>query len=376
VKHALALLLALHGAIHLLGFVKGFRLAPVAQLREPISRPAGALWLAAAVLFLAAAALLYAAPGRWWLAAAPALILSQALIAGAWADARFGTVANAIVLLPLAVTLLQRAPWSLRAEFDRAVAARPPAAAAGPSDAVTAADLARLPPAVRRYVERAGAVGRPRVRGFEARFSGRIRNGVGAPWLDFEAEQRTTLDPPARLFFITAARAGIPFHAYHALTAAGATMRVRVAGLAQVVDARGPEMDRSEAVTFFNDLCVLAPGALVDAPVRWEELDPRTVRGRFTLGREAVSATLSFDEAGDLAGFVSEDRSMSADGKTFERHPWSTPLRDYAVFEGGRVARRGEATWKLPSGDFTYGEFVLGHLRTDPRPVNVASRSD
>lgn len=365
-KHAFALLLAAHGAIHLLGFAKGFGLAPVAQLKEPISRPAGALWLVAALLFLATAALLYAAPGQWWLAAAPAVVLSQALVFRAWTDARFGTVANAIVLVPLAVALLQRAPWSLRAEFDRAVAARPPAAVAGPSDAVTAAELAHLPAAVRRYLERAGAVGRPHVRGFEARFSGRLRNGTGSPWMEIEAEQRTTLDPPTRLFFVAAARAGIPFHAYHLLTGEGATMRVRVAGLVQVVDARGPEMDRSEAVTFFNDLCFLAPGALVDAPVRWEELDPRTVRGTFTLGRESVQATLTFDEAGDLVGFTSPDRSMSADGRVFERHPWSTPFRDHAVFEGGRLARRGQATWSLPTGDFTYGEFVLESLRTDP----------
>jgi hypothetical protein len=39
VRLALALLLAVHGAIHLLGFVKGFGLAPVAQLKEPINSP-------------------------------------------------------------------------------------------------------------------------------------------------------------------------------------------------------------------------------------------------------------------------------------------------------------------------------------------------
>lgn len=370
-KHALALLLAVHGAIHLLGFVKGFELAPVAALTRPVSRLAGALWLLAAALFLLAAALLYlapgfAAPGRWWLAALPALVLSQGLIAGAWADARFGTAANAFVAVPLAVTLLQLAPWSLRAGFERAVAARPPAAAAGPEDAVTPADLERLPAPVRRYLERTGAVGRPRVRGFDARFTGRFRTGPGGPWLDVEVEQRTTLRPPSRHFFMTASRGGLPFHAFHALTPEGATMRVRVAGLVDVVDARGPEMDRSEAVTFFNDLCVLAPGALADAPVRWEALDARTVRGTFTLGRHEVSAVLSFDEAGDLVGFTSEDRLMSADGGRFERHPWSTPLGDYAAFEGGRLARHGEAAWRLPGGELTYAAFTLQRLRTDP----------
>jgi hypothetical protein len=109
VRHALALLLAVHGALHLLGVAKGFGLAPVEALKLPISRPAGAAWLVAALLFAAAAVLLYAAPGRWWIAAAPALVVSQALIAGAWADARFGTVANALVAVPLAAALLQAA---------------------------------------------------------------------------------------------------------------------------------------------------------------------------------------------------------------------------------------------------------------------------
>ncbi len=369
-KLAFALLLALHGAIHLLGFVKGSGLAEVQALQRPISRPGGALWLLAALLYLTAAALLYAVPRRWWVAAAPALLLSQALILGAWSDARFGTVANAAVLVPLAVTLLGMAPWSLGEEFRREVARHPLAlAASGPP--VSEADLAPLPPPVRQYLRRAGAVGRPHVQGFVARFHGRLRNGLDGPWMDFVAEQRTVVTPPARLFLLTASRAGVPFQALHAFVGSEATMRVRAAALVDVVDARGPELNRSETVTFFNDLCVLAPGALVDVLVRWEQLGVRSARATYTQGAQTVSAVLTFDEQGDLAGFLSNDRYMSSDGKTHLSHPWSTPLRDFRDFEGGRLAEHGEATWRLPGGDFTYGKFVLEALRTDP----VAERS-
>jgi len=363
---AFALLLALHGAIHLLGFAKGLALAEVGTLKRPISRVGGVLWLLAAVLFLAAAALLYAAPGRWWVPAVPALLLSQVLIIGAWSDARFGTLANMAVLVPLAVTLLGMAPWSLAAEFRREAAKRPPAPAAAPGDVVTEADLASLPPPVRQYLRRAGVVGRPHVRGFEARFHGRIRNGLNAPWMDFVAEQRTVIAPPARLFLINASRAGIPFQAFHAFVGPNATMRVRAAELVDVVNARGPEMNRSETVTFLNDLCALAPGALVDVPVRWEQLDARSVRATYTHGSETISAVLSFDAQGDLAGFVSDDRYMSSDGRTHVKRPWSTPLGNFRDYAGGRLAEHGEAVWRLPEGDFTYGEFVLESLRTDP----------
>jgi hypothetical protein len=359
-KLALALLLAIHGAIHLLGFAKGMALADVEALKQPISRGGGALWLLAALLFLAAAVMLYVAPGRWWIPAVPALLLSQGLIIGAWSDARFGTLANIVILVPLAVTLLGMAPWSLGAEFRREAAKRPPAPAAGPGDVVTEADLAPLPPPLRQYLRRAG------VRGFEARFHGRIRNGLDGPWMDFVAEQRTAIAPPARLFLIDVSRAGIPFQALHAFVGTDATMRVRVAQLVEVVNARGPEMNRSETVTFFNDLCILAPGALLDVPVRWEALDARSVRATYTQGSETISAVLTFDAQGDLAGFASEDRYMSADGKTHVKHPWSTPVRNFADFAGGRLARNGEAAWTLPDRDFTYGEFTLESLVTDP----------
>jgi hypothetical protein len=372
-RFALALLLALHGAIHLLGFAKGMALADVEALKQPISRVGGALWLAAAVLFLSAAVLLLAAPGRWWIPAVPALLLSQGLIVGAWSDARFGTLANLVILVPLAVTLLGMAPWSLAAEYGREVAMRPAAPAAAPDDLVTEADLAPLPAPVRQYLRRAGVVGRPHVRGFQARFRGRIRNGIDAPWMDFVAVQRTVVDPPSRLFLIDAARAGIPFQALHRFVGSQATMRVRVAQLVEVVNARGPEMNRSETVTFFNDLCILAPGALVDVPIRWEALDSTSVRATYTHGSQTVSAVLTFDARGDLAGFVSEDRYMSSDGKTYVKHPWSTPVGDPRDYAGGRLARTGAAIWKLPGRDFTYGEFVLESLTTDPAPARSAA---
>ncbi len=43
---------------------------------------------------------------------------------------------------------------------------------------------------------------------------------------------------------------------------------MKVLSVVTLVDAAGPQLDRGETVTVFNDLVVLAPGAIVDAPVR------------------------------------------------------------------------------------------------------------
>jgi hypothetical protein len=91
-------LITVHALIHAMGFAKAFGLASLAQLKMPISRPMGVLWLAAAVLILAAALPLFAAPRWFWLVGLAGLVASQIAIIASWGDARFGTIANIVLL--------------------------------------------------------------------------------------------------------------------------------------------------------------------------------------------------------------------------------------------------------------------------------------
>jgi hypothetical protein len=139
-------------------------------------------------------------------------------------------------------------------------------------------------------------------------------------------------------------------------------MRVKLLALFTVVNASGPEMDRGETVTVFNDLVVMAPAAIIDAHATWESLDALHVRGTFTDGGESVSAVLTFDAEHDLVDFVSDDRTRaSADGKTFTQRRWSTPLAGHRDVDGHRVLTVGEGVWhaREPEGSFTYLEFHL-----------------
>jgi hypothetical protein len=77
---------------------------------------------------------------------------------------------------------------------------------------------------------------------------------------------------------------------------------------------------------------------------------------------------LLFGGDGLLTNFISDDRSRSsADGKTFTRLRFSTPVRDYRDFGHVRLAAHGEARWTLPEGEFTYGEFDLQEIAYNVR---------
>lgn len=257
---------------------------------------------------------------------------------------------------------------SFRERFRTAV--REGLARAGESPLVTEADLEFLPAPVARHLRRCGAVGRPRVRNLRARFTGEFRNGLDGSWMNIQAEQYDFFDSPARYFLMRGSRFGLPIQALHLFRGPGTSFQVKLAGLFQLVDAVGPELEQSETVTFFNDLCLLAPAALIDRHrIVWEEAGPRAARARFTHQGRTISALLSFNQAGDLAGFESADRYLSADGRTFKSVPWSTPMQDYRDFGGRRAPAYAEAVWHLTGGEYCYGRFRLAGIEYNVRNI-------
>ena len=359
-----------HGLIHLLGAVKGFGWAEVPQLVEPIGTGSGVVWLVAAVLTTATGVLLLARIRWWWILGAAALVTSQLVILTSWTDAGVGTIANLVLLVAVIYGWASQGPRSFRAESGR----RSGAALLGlrATGVVTEVDLERLPAPVAAYVRQSGALGRPRVTSFHAQFHGRIRSDATKPWMTFTGDQVNTYgDEPSRLFFMDATMLGIPVDVLHAFVAGTATMRVKACSLLTMVDASGPEMDQAETVTLFNDLCVLAPAALVDAPVTWLVIDDRRARGAYTAGHHTVTAVLTFNEAHELVDFVSDDRlAGSTDGKTFTPQRWSTPISGYRDIGSRRVGTIGEGHWHAPDGEFAYLEFDLDQIAYNPATPN------
>jgi hypothetical protein len=366
-KLLFAVFLVVHGLIHLMGTAKALGVAGIPQLTQQIDRPLGVLWLLAAALLVATAISLFTWPQWWWVVGAGALVVSQVVIVTSWADARYGTIANVIVLAGVALGFLSQGPWSFRAEYDREIAQGLGRAVATPL--LTEVDLAQLPAVVQRYIRLNGAVGQPRVQNFRARFHGQIRSGPDARWMSFSGEQYNFYDQPSRLFLMNASMFGIPFQAFHRFIGPSATMRVKVASVVTMVDAKGPEMDEAETVTLFNDLCVFAPGALIDRRIQWQVIDPQAVSASFTNVSHTIRAVLSFNDRGELTNFVADGRAAaSADGKSFTKMRWSTPLGDYREFGPHRLMARGEGIWHAPAGDYSYLRFVL-----DAIEYNVAA---
>ena len=132
----------------------------------------------------------------------------------------------------------------------------------------------------------------------------------------------------------------------------GTCLRIAVISVAR---ASGTEMDQAETVTLFNDLCILAPGALVSPTITWDEVNETHVRATFTNAGRQVRALIRFSAAGDLIDFRSEDRlQIDTDGTHYTKAGWSTPMSAHGLLDGFRLGVRGEGRWHTPSGDYAY----------------------
>jgi membrane protein implicated in regulation of membrane protease activity len=350
-KIAFFILLLLHGLIHLMGFLKAFNLAEIPQLSQNFSKPQGVLWLAVALAFVITAILFLLKNNLWFWIAIAAVIVSQVLIIVNWQDAKFGTLANLIVLI---VALLAMAGWNFEREFKKDVSQSFKNVGIS-EEIISEADIAQLPIPVQNYLKYVGAIGKPKIKTARAIFKGEMRE-KGKDWFAFTSEQYNFFEDPTRLFFMKANFKGLPTQGYHWYKEGKASMLIKLLSVFPVVDISEPEMFKTESVTFFNDMCLFAPAALVDKRIDWQTLGNNSVKAVFYNGEVSVSAILKFDESGRLINFISEDR---VDVNSNQNLPFSTPVTEYGTVNCYKLPIAADAVWHFPDGDFVYGKFYL-----------------
>lgn len=350
-RNAFILLIVIHALIHLLGFFKAFNLFDIKQLSQVESRTSGLLWLLTTLLFIVLAIMLLAKYNHWWLIGCIAVLISQILIITVWNDAKFGTIFNLIILT---VSLYGLANQSFAGRYERDVINNFSQKNYYDTSVITEKDIEHMPESLKKYLRFTGSIGRPKVNNFKVEFSGNIRKNDQSEWMPFNSQQYNFIAIPSRLFFMRAVMKYLPVAGYHSYFNGKAIMDIRLFSLIKVQYAEGRDMDVAETVTFFNDMCCMAPPTLIDRRISWREIETNIVEARFTHNDITITAELHFNEQGQLINFISNDRFNFDAGK---RLSWSTPLKDYKEFNGYKLAGYAEAIYSYPDKELCYGTF-------------------
>lgn len=353
----LVLIIIIHSLIHLLGFVKAFGIYNVQQLTQTIPKSVGVIWLIAFCFFLISATLLAFNDSYWLLFGSVAIIISQLLIFKNWQDAKFGTIINVIILIGL---IIGYATWNYYNKYKNDVKLGLQQEEYFNNSVITETDIEHLPEPVKKYLHYTGSIGKPKVNNFKIEFTGKIRKDEQSEWMPFTSEQYNFMKTPTRLFFMNAVMKHLPVAGYHSYANGNAFMDIRLLSLFKVQFQDGDEMNKAETVTFFNDMCCMAPATLIDKRILWETISENTVKATFTNNKITIHAILSFNEAGQLINFTSNDRYNADAGKKL---PWATPLKDYKEINGYNLARYAEAIYTYPDRDLCYGVFQTTSIK-------------
>lgn len=357
-------ILLVHGLIHLIGVVKAFSLADLPDINLSLSKPTGILLLIVTILFIISSGLFLFDQSLWWVAALPAVFMSQVLIISTWRDAKFGTLPNIIVLV---VAIGGYADFSFDQKIEAEVHQLYSSEEIDSTNAsynVSPEMLNGLPQPVQRWLEQSGAVGEPMISKVRLIQEGELRTDPEQEsWSHTAAEQYFNLENPSFVWSVDMEMMPLVYVSGRDLFMDGqGEMLIKLYSLFNIVNESGEKIDRGALQRYLSEI-VWFPSAAVREYISWTEIDSTSALATMTWGGISEDVTFHFDEAG-LVSRVIADRFMGG-GKDDVRRPWRVDILKTEDMNDLMVPTDVEVSWELDSGTFTWYRFRVTDITYD-----------
>lgn len=228
-------------------------------------------------------------------------------------------------------------------------------AATNPGVSVTEAMLADLPPPAQRYFRFAGVPGQPIPRIVRITQKGRIRSSAADNWMNFEADETYSTNPPAFVWraYFPAMATPIALGRDEYLEGKGSIV-MKLLAVLPLADEHGGELAAAGLMRYLNE-SMWFPAALLGANVRITPVDDSSFRATLSDGGLSAEAIYIVDEEGRLVNF----RARRYDTGTRAMGTWETPVAGYRSINGLNLPSTGSAVWKRDGGDLDYIELEV-----------------
>lgn len=348
-KLVFGILLIIHGLIHLIGFTKTLFSTKTTMQVLGIPKPIGTLWLIVFVIFMVSAALFFTNK-KWFYFTFVAVCISQILIILAWNEAKFGSIANAIVLL---VSITHFASFRFNMMVQKESASLFEKTQKTNDDLVSEKDILHLPEIVQKWMKNSGVIGIPKINLVRLQQEGQLKNKPNGKWLPFTAKQYFNTNPPA---FVWSAKIK-----NNALThilgrdkfyEGKAEMLIKIWGIIPVVNtANNLKIDSGSMQRFLAEMCWF-PSAAINDYINWEYINDTSAKAIFTYKSQSVSGIFKFNAQGDIISYET-DRFYGGKSDS-KKEKWVIDMIDYKVFNHYKIPYKCKVTWNLKDGDFNW----------------------
>ena len=349
-------LLAVHGLIHLLGTAKAFDWLELKKMELPVTKNFGVFWFITALLFLLTLFLLIIGK-EWWWTAFIAVLLSQVLISMSWGNARFGTIANIMILLTILPAI---ARWKFQSDGDKMLRQIQQNAAMIQPVLITDEMIDSKPYPVQQWLKRSDVSGHRLAPFQQFHQSGYLLTEPGGDTLQFKADQiSSTLSPEFVWQNTIFMRAGIPIDGRDILINGKGEMKIRLLGIFPVANASGKEIDQGSLLRYLGEISLM-PAAAMSNFIHWEAVDSVTAKAWIANKEQEVTGVFHFNKEGDFVSFTAE-RYFMAENETPRLEEWEARVVPgcYKLVNGIRRPYKLEISWNLKAGKWRWMELEI-----------------
>ena len=363
---AFAILIILHGLIHLIGLIQGFELKEIKALSSPVSKAQGIFWLITALLILSYAILFLTNFKYIWVVGFVAVILSQVLIISFWQDARFGTILNVILLI---VSVIQFRAYKFHnmvaEETDHLIELNQ----GFEEKIVQEEDLSELPEPVKKWLLKSNVIGKPYIAYGKVVQEAKMKlKPDQEKWMSATAIQHTFIENPALIWSVEVKMNDFVFFLGRDKFVNGkGEMLIKVNALVNVVNDKGFKIDEGSIQRFLGEM-VWFPTLALSPLVRWEELDNRSAKATIEYKGTKGDGIFYFNAEGDFEKFSA--MRFKGNEEDSERHEWVIKAHEYSEFEGIRIPSKMTATWKLKEGDWTWLQLEISDAKFNESAID------
>lgn len=348
-KYAFSIILIIHGVIHLLGYINAFFETDISKQLVGVSKTIEYVWLVTFIMFMVVA-IQFLTDKKWFYLALIAVLVSQILIILAWQVAKFGTVANIIILI-VCVSDFSTYKFNTMVESESKHILQNIKAKKIPI--ISENDVLHLPQIVQKWMLNSSAVGNPKAQTVRLKQVGTMRTKPNSKWMPFEAIQYFNTEKPSFVWQTkVSAMPLLTMLGRDKLKDGKGEMLIKLAGLVPVVNASdNPKINSGAMLRYLAELCWF-PSAILNKHIIWETLDANSARATFTHKNQSVSGIFLFNENGDFIAFEA-DRYYGSN-KESQLEKWQITVGKYNIFHGIKIPSQCKVNWKLKDGNFNW----------------------
>jgi Family of unknown function (DUF6544) len=267
-------------------------------------------------------------------------------------------MAGVTVTIALALTFLQGRRLT-RVVYHRRLIARLRTAPPLPAPTALPDDL---PPAARRYLQRALPTDAPQLSSIELEMEGEIRLDPTRDWIPFTARQ---IIAPFRGFVWQAEVTGRGMYIsggdHYDNGKAG--LSFWLFNLFPVVNAAGPDISRSAAGRLAAESVWLPTALLPSEHVQWEHIDEHTARAVMDLHGDRLPIELTVDDEGIPQQFVMQRWNTGGRDSEPGWQPFGGKFLTMGTYAGLTIPTRLAVGWWFGTPRFeAEGEFLRVHI--------------